>query len=756
MPRVFISYRHVEPDSTVAAQLAASLEEAGHQVFIDTKIPLGTLWGEVIEANLGEADFLVALVSAAAAASPMVVTEIAEAHRLNVEKSRPMIIPVRLGDGLRLRYPLNAYVSRFQQALWRGPDDTATLIARIKEALVEPVIHRKPASQRQEMINRVRGDWIKGVLEKGLYQAARIELGLTVDQSVVARGLDVLVQRPDEEPEPLKPGTSLEEVFDDHRGQLLILGAPGAGKTTLLLELARDLLERAEQDPEHPIPVVFNLSSWTQSRAPLDEWLIEELNLRSDAPWKLAQEWVGNEQILPMLDGLDEVASEHRHACAEAINSFRREHGWVPIVVCSRQAEYEALPLPQRLALPAAVIVQPLSRTRVKEYLEQAGPSLAGLRTAVHADPRLWELLETPLMLSVVALAYRDEAHRPAQPAPPAASSTADVFRRYLDSMFRRRTRETRYPEAEMRSWLGWLAANMTRRGQTVLFLEDIVPEWFLDRRPSVLAAVALVLVTVALSSTWIWLIVGLLQMASGDSPTQAFFDHWWVWPLCSAPVAIFLSSVYGRRAGPVSALRLQWPGWRKFTSAVFRGGVFGWAAGTVLGYAGCSAVSNDWTLSLQGLQWASAAVGGMGTVTMGLAFAARVLVSAQMTGERGDPGQLVRRSIYSALVCMAVSIAVSSPCVWYRETRSLPDHWDTIIAGFELLSWVGLFAALERGGYFVLRHYLARLLLWWKRLAPWRYVDFLDAAADRVFLRKVGGGYIFVHRMFMEYLAGT
>jgi hypothetical protein len=140
----------------------------------------------------------------------------------------------------------------------------------------------------------------------------------------------------------------------------------------------------------------------------------------------------------------------------------------------------------------------------------------------------------------------------------------------------------------------------------------------------------------------------------------------------------------------------------------------------------------------------------------MGLTFVARVLVSARMTGERGDPGQLVRRSIYSALVCMTVSVAVSAPFVWYRQTHSLEAPWETIVAGFELLSWIGLFAALERGGYFVLRHYLARLLLWWKRFAPWYYVEFLDAAADRVFLRKVGGGYIFVHRMFMEYLAGT
>jgi hypothetical protein len=32
--------------------------------------------------------------------------------------------------------------------------------------------------------------------------------------------------------------------------------------------------------------------------------------------------------------------------------------------------------------------------------------------------------------------------------------------------------------------------------------------------------------------------------------------------------------------------------------------------------------------------------------------------------------------------------------------------------------------------------------------------VAFLDEAAERLLLRKVGGGYIFVHRLLLEYFA--
>src|SRR3954471_24377863 len=98
---------------------------------------------------------------------------------------------------------------------------------------------------------------------------------------------------------------------------MLILGAPGAGKTTLLMELTRDLLDRAGIDTSHPIPAVFHLSSWAVERRPLADWLTDELNKRYYVPKKLARTWIDADRVLPLLDGLDEVASEQRAACIE-------------------------------------------------------------------------------------------------------------------------------------------------------------------------------------------------------------------------------------------------------------------------------------------------------------------------------------------------------------------------------------------------------------------------------------------------------
>ena len=57
-------------------------------------------------------------------------------------------------------------------------------------------------------------------------------------------------------------------------------------------------------------------------------------------------------------------------------------------------------------------------------------------------------------------------------------------------------------------------------------------------------------------------------------------------------------------------------------------------------------------------------------------------------------------------------------------------------------------------GGSNVIKHGLIRLMLWADGTIPWNYAQFLDYAAERILLRKVGGGYIFIHRLLQAYFA--
>jgi tetratricopeptide (TPR) repeat protein len=751
---VFISYKHIEPDKSLAAALADAIRSR-HQVFIDTQIPLGKEWGDVIQDNLGGADFLTALVSQESAKSPMVLAEIEEAHRLNVTNRRPGIIPIRLKFEGQLRYPLSAYVNRFQQCTWNGPADTLRVTELVLKAIEAKPEKLQPATQRQAMLKRVRSDWIDGVLSKSLYKAARIDLGLKTQPGAVERGIDLIIQRPEEEPRPLASGERLLSLFDDQLGQLLILGAPGSGKTTLLLELARDLLDRAEGDENHPIPVVFNLSSWSHRPAPLANWITEELHLRSDVPRQLARDWGEREQILPLLDGLDEVAGDRREACVEAINAYRAEHGWVQMAVCSRIAEYEALAA--KLRLPGAVVVQPLTRSQVEEYLNSAGSQLEGVKRAVRADPGLWELLETPLMISIVALAYKN---RPADNIESAGTSMRArrdrLFEAYVSEMFKRRAKETRFTAEQIHKWLSWLASRMVVRGQTLFQVEDIRSDWVGLPHVQEIVLAGVILIATLLSGLIGWLNMSPLFADRGTSFHDTFFGKGtYIYFLFTAPVGLVHALLRSRGSMPAEVLEPSWPGLKNFISATARASLLGGVLGYALGGSGCAAeyASSGESWSWSDINETAVTMGEVGLIAFGFLGALGSLVKARIAGVRSSPNLVLYSSLRSSLGSFAGGVLLSTLIFAICRFWNVDDN-AVIVAG-KLLTFIGLFVAFEKGGYFLLDHFITRSILRRKNLIPWHLVRFLDTATERLFLRKVGGTYIFVHRTLLEYFAG-
>jgi hypothetical protein len=76
------------------------------------------------------------------------------------------------------------------------------------------------------------------------------------------------------------------------------------------------------------------------------------------------------------------------------------------------------------------------------------------------------------------------------------------------------------------------------------------------------------------------------------------------------------------------------------------------------------------------------------------------------------------------------------------------------LIIGITSAIFLGLISGLISGGIACIQHFTLRLILYFNNYIPWNYARFLDYAAERIFLQKVGGGYIFIHRMLMEHFA--
>jgi hypothetical protein len=133
--RIFISYKRVEPDASVAREVFEALSQQ-HDVFIDQIISVGVRWGERIEAELHQADVFIAFLSAESMHSEMVTAEVAMAYHLTKSRGgRPVILPVRLAYREPFQYPLRAYLDAINWAFWQGPEDTPSLIAELMQAI---------------------------------------------------------------------------------------------------------------------------------------------------------------------------------------------------------------------------------------------------------------------------------------------------------------------------------------------------------------------------------------------------------------------------------------------------------------------------------------------------------------------------------------------------------------------------------------------------------------------------------------------
>lgn len=118
-------------------------------------------------------------------------------------------------------------------------------------------------------------------------------------------------------------------------------------------------------------------------------------------------------------------------------------------------------------------------------------------------------------------------------------------------------------------------------------------------------------------------------------------------------------------------------------------------------------------------------------------------------TKNRPNEGILLsgRNAVFVTLALSAVVIATGSSYDYWVGASSSKD---------ELLAAVliGVTGGFFYAGLDIVKHYALRLILFFHHQAPLRYANFLDYAARLTFVRKVGGGYIFLHPLIVDYFA--
>jgi hypothetical protein len=620
---------------------------------------------------------------------------------------------------------------------------------------------------RRAMLTLIKSYWVTPIHEQPLLNLVPFELRLKENLKLIDRPFDSLIGKVSTE-RFLPLHSKVLEIFERTGKGLLLLGGPGAGKSTLMLKLVRDIVALEEKDSSFQIPVVLSLSTWDGRQKPLVNWLVEELKLRYSVPMKIGRTWLKNQSLMVFLDGLDEIPENNRITCLKVINDFRQEYGLTPMVVCCRKDEY--LQSNILLKLHYVLEIQPLTQLQIDRQLKKCGPKMSSIRTLLKHDSSLREIIQSPLMLEILVAAFQGKTPRMLSVP---SGTTKDlrnlIFDNYVRRMFERCRHTQKYSPKQIKFWLSYLARQMEEHKISIFTIDTIQPTWLTDRIQRLLYAL---------------LCKGFLGLSSCVLGTTIF------WLLLICPFITYASIIWG----------IPWFFGVLFTSISYISftiiiGLIGMLTGLITGLIGHSrieeekisyieAVSWSWGLAFDEMKkrfesWSHqlSSPGALNDFPVAHYRLLLLLVSSLSVGfhstameEKLDTRRNLNQSAKNGLVAGILGFIyglIYTTTVWLILT-----FWglvkSIVINSGETKSWFialtilavvpgivfGLRAFYRYGGLSIVQNYTLRLIMRATRYIPWNYSSFLNHAADLVFLRRAGGGYMFIHRLMQEYFA--
>ena len=381
---------------------------------------------------------------------------------------------------------------------------------------------------------------------------------------------------------------------------------------------------------------------------------------------------------------------------------------------------------------------------QIAEFFNRFGDEVAGIRQVLEKDSAMREMAETPLFLSIMFMAFRDKQDVEILVSGDEKARHKRLFDTYIEHMFERpeRTKKKQFKRQDVLQWLSRLAKIMIEHNQIPYLLENMQSECLSDDNETIY-------------NVLLGLIGGLIGSLTGG---------------------LILGSIGGLIFGFLSGLviglitgigkiemadTLLWD-WQQGIISLIGGMSFGLRFGLFLGLIGVG-IGGAWGIANGAT---GVLVGGViGGVGFGLFFGCWGLVilvpfaflfgglRKLLYSYTTYPGKRIFLSIrnsFSVFLVFGLFVGLITGLVSWLSHRVIAEPKIALLFGLLF----GLVGSLSFGGADVIRHYSLRLMIATNNILPLRLIPFLDHCVDLIFLRRVGGGYIFVHRLLMEHFA--
>ncbi|MEL6263008.1 MAG: NACHT domain-containing protein [Cyanobacteria bacterium J06626_6] len=631
----------------------------------------------------------------------------------------------------------------------------------------------------------VKGE-VTSRLKQSLQHNQLIPLKMEFHPEKVRRPWDAENKLGNRDPAPVPDAWRIEQVFDEADGKLLILGKPGTGKTTLMLDLAKVLCDRAQTQPEAPIPVLLSLSTYRQTEQSLWQWLLIELKSKYGLNTDLAEMLLKAQKFAVMLDGLDELPSNQQSPCIENINQLMASELRVrSLLICSRQEEYDSCEIP--LTLNGAVLLRELTDEQIRTYLNDLAQ--IDFIAILERDEALYELAHSPLLLNIAILSRKEISALGSKQAASVDERRTYLLEAYVQRMLTREIKNNFYrkqqppTKEQTQYWLNQVADMLSQSSQTEFILERLQP-MYIKSRSGLAAYFTFDIMFDLLIQRSLAEYTDKLKRKLGVRSTRPAVYRFLGFPFLSsitiASVEIITTATTYFRHHSIDAIREKLNDavatetalndfideiafydvmTLSFNAAVVVAQIIaGAGAGAFLGYLVSLFVPAEAWISPRPL-WGGV-FGALYATCLGCFAQLKPSYSRSDLEDKKSPGQGVRQVMLNVTKLGALRFIIlmgfcglSALLAWTVKQ----DIRLSLVLGLVCLG-VGAVKVLQfgakDGGKAVFRHYVLRTILQYEGSIPRDYVRFLDYCTERQLLQRVGGRYRFFHLLLQEYFA--